>query len=402
MKEREASSRVDRVLEAPQLAQEHLETILRSLVAAQSVNPGTSEAEAAAEVQRWLDGFCESEVVEFMPGRPSVGALLSGRRPGTRLVFNGHLDTVPVDDPELWESDPFTASVRDGYMYGRGACDMKAGLAAQIAVAQFLAARRDDLAGSLVLHFAAGEECAEPGTLSLLRAGFGGDVGIVTEPTGLKVATSERGLVFFRIKIKGRSGHASRPELAVNPLPRLQAVLDVVRQYDVDIRAHDHPLLPPATCTPTMVTGGVKENSIPDTCELTVDRRLLPGQKAEDAMSDLKARLENLRSHDPDFAFEIAMLPQSFAAAETDPGSEFVQTVLRAVERVTGSPAVVTGTAYSSDVRNLINDAGMEAVTFGAGEIGECHCANERVSLAQVTAAARTLALVASEILLPG
>jgi acetylornithine deacetylase/succinyl-diaminopimelate desuccinylase-like protein len=111
---------------------------------------------------------------------------------GPTLVLNGHMDTVPIDDPGLWTAKPFGAEVRDGFLYGRGSCDMKAGLTVAIAVARYLAARRDRLRGTLVCQFAIGEECAEPGTLSLCEAGFVGDVGIVLEPTELKVATAER------------------------------------------------------------------------------------------------------------------------------------------------------------------------------------------------------------------
>src|SRR4051812_43022235 len=114
------------------------------------------------------------ELVETFPGRPSVGARLAGRPGGPRVVLNGHMDTVPVGDPASWSVDPHGAEIRDGRLYGRGACDMKAGLTAQIAVAHALADRMPEAAGELVLHFAVGEERAEPGTLSLLEAGFGG------------------------------------------------------------------------------------------------------------------------------------------------------------------------------------------------------------------------------------
>ena len=211
-----AALRADEALGEPFLLD-----VLTSLVRAKSVNPGIYEAEMAETVARWLEPTAaEVTYVESLPGRHSVAAVVSGTGEGPRLVLNGHMDTVPIDDQDLWSVDPFRGELKDGFFYGRGACDMKAGLTVQIVVAHYLSKHRERLSGSLVLHFAIGEECGEPGTLSLLEAGFGGDYGITTEPTELKVATAERGLVFYKIRIKGRSIHASRAHLGSNPIPR--------------------------------------------------------------------------------------------------------------------------------------------------------------------------------------
>jgi succinyl-diaminopimelate desuccinylase len=160
------------------------------------------------------------------------------------------MDTVPIDDEAGWTVSPFGGEVRDGFLYGRGACDMKAGLATQIAVAHHLSSRADELDGALILHFAAGEECAEPGSLSLVEAGFTGDFGIVTEPTQLKVAVAERGLAYYTVRIKGRSIHASKADLGLNPVRRLAPVLETLADYDEEIKERTHPLLPSASCTP--------------------------------------------------------------------------------------------------------------------------------------------------------
>ena len=312
------------------------------------------------------------------------------------------MDTVAIDDESLWTVAPFGAEVRDGFMYGRGSCDMKAGLTVQLAVAHYLSKFPDRLTGSLVLHFAIGEECGERGTLSLLEAGFGGDFGITTEPTELKVATAERGLAFFRIRIKGRSIHASRAHLGINPVPRVRAVLDVVETYAHEIKKREHPLLPSGSCTPTVLRAGVKENAVADYCELSLDRRLLPGETVNGEMNELKGRLARIKDSDPDFDFEISVLPYPFEPAEIDPSSEFAGQVLDAVEEVTGHRTEIYGTPYGSDVRNLVNDAGIEAITFGPGDVAECHCPNERVSVRQVRDAALVTAKIAADLLLDG
>ena len=382
------------------LSADFLIEVLGDLVRTQSVNPGIFEQAMAERVQAWLAPTgAEVTVVEMAPGRPSVAAVLGDRDGATRLVLNGHMDTVPIDDASEWTVEPFGGEVRDGFLYGRGSCDMKAGLATQIAVAHHLASRAGEMDGALILHFVAGEECAEPGALSLVEAGFTGDFGIVTEPTQLKVAVAERGLAYYTIRIKGRSIHASKADLGLNPVRRLAPVLETLADYDAEIRQRTHPLLPGGSCTPTVVRGGVKENAVADYCELLLDRRLLPGETVDGELDAMSERLGRIKRDDPEFEFEIEPFQYSFAPAEIPVDSPFAGRVVEAVERVTGTRPEIFGTPYASDVRTLVNDAGMEAVTFGPGNVAECHCVDERVSVAEVEAAARVLDRVAQSVL---
>ena len=376
--------------------------VLASLVREDSRNePGFYEAGMAARVATWLEPTtAEVTMVESLPGRESVAAVLEGSGDGPRLVLNGHMDTHPIDDPELWTTDPIGAEIRDGFMYGRGSCDMKAGLTAQIAVAHYLSRHMDALKGSLVLHFAIGEERGEPGTRSLVDAGFVGEYGVVTEPTELRVAAAERGLAWYTIRIGGRSIHASRAHLGVNPLYRLGAVLDVIKAYDEAAATVSHPLLPGGSCTPGVVRGGVKPNAVPDYCEVMVDRRLLPGETIDEEMEKLRSLIEPLKDRDPDFEFEISRHETAFEPAEISSDSAFAAQALEATEAVTGNRTDLWGTPFSSDIGDLVNHGGIEAITFGPGNVAECHCADERVELAQVRDASQVLAKLACDVLM--
>ena len=387
--------------EGKALSRPFLTRILKSLVATPSVNPGDFEEAMTKRVAEWLEPTpLEVTFVESLPGRNSVAAVLHGTGDGPRLVLNGHLDTVPIDDAELWTVDPFEGTVSDGHLYGRGACDMKAGLAAQIAVAHHLAGHADRLKGSLILHFAVGEERAEPGTLSLLKAGFVGDYGITTEPTALGVATATRGAAYFEIRIKGRSIHASRAHLGLNPIALLPAVLDVIEDYERGMGERTHRLCGVGTCTATIVRAGVAENAVPDLCEIVVDRRLIPGESVGGERRALAECLESIHVDSPEYELEISDYRNPYESAEIDEGSLFAQGILEAVEDVTGKPGRLYGAPFCSDVRNLVNDAGMEAVTFGPGNVSETHCVDERVSLEQVEDSARVIAKVAEDLLL--
>ena len=363
--------------------------------------PGAFESDVARRVVEYFDNTpVETELVESLPGRHSVGAILRGRGDGPRLVLNGHLDTVPIDDETEWTTDPFGAEVRDGYMYGRGACDMKAGLAVQIGVAHHLATHLDRLEGSLVLHFAAGEERAEPGTLSLLEAGYTGDFGIVTEPTDLRIATATRGLLPLRVRLQGRSIHASRSHLGINPTWGLLWVLEALERYRTDITERRHPLLGSGSCTPTVVRGGVTPNAVSDSVELFVDRRLVPGETIDHEVRDVTERILAARPEDSEVGVEVTVAYNRFEPAEIPVDSTLVQRLAGSVAAVTGEPGEIYGAPFSSDVRNLVNDAGIEAVNFGPGNVAECHCANERVEVRQLEVAARIIADLATNLLM--
>ncbi|MEA2330902.1 MAG: succinyl-diaminopimelate desuccinylase [Thermoleophilaceae bacterium] len=377
-----------------------LGTVLASLVKTPSVNPGVQEQAITGRILDWLKPLpLTTHVVEFLPGRHSVAAVLGGGD-GPRLVLNGHTDTVPIDDADEWSSDPFGAEVRDGYLYGRGACDMKAGLAVQLAVAGHLAQYAGQLDGTLILHFAGGEERAEPGTLALIEAGFDGDFGITTEPTGLRVATATRGLGFYEILIRGRSVHASRAAEGLNPIDAVGDVFAAIESYGREVAEGAHALLGAGSCTPTVIRAGVADNAVPDTCAIHIDRRLIPGETVEGELARLRAWVDPVGARHPDLDLAVTVAPNAFEPAEIDPGSGFAQRVAAAVERVTGRPGEIYGAPFASDVRVLVNDAGMEAVTFGPGNVAECHCADERVSLEQVGEAAAAVAAVAEELLL--
>ena len=383
------------------LSSKFIAHVLSDLVRTPSTNPGAYEGEMARRIVSWLDDTpVDTELVESMPDRPSVGAILRGSKDGPRLILNGHMDTVPIDNEDLWTVDPFGATFRDGFLYGRGACDMKAGLAVQIGVAHYLSGHVDRLPGSLVLHFAAGEERAEPGTLSLLEAGYGGDFGIVTEPTELRIASATRGLAPLRIRLKGRSIHASRADLGINPAWGLRWVLEALEEYRSNVENRRHPLLSHGSCTPTVIQGGVVSNAVSDFIDLYVDRRLIPGETVDGELREVTSRMQAARPDGSEIGVEVSVAHNRFEPAEISADAPLVSHLVRSVERVTGSPGEVYGAPFASDVRNLVNDAGIDAVNFGPGNVTECHCADERVAVDQLGSCARVIVDVAKELLM--
>ena len=378
----------------PSLAIGELSQVLRTLVAAKSANPGMGEEAVAARVASTLGEFeCEVNFIESLPKRRSIAAVVTCQKGGPRLVLNGHMDTVGIDELSAWSVDPFAGEVREGFLYGRGACDMKAGLTTLLAVGRYVSKHREALRGELVLHFAIGEELGEPGTASLLEAGFGGDAGIVTEPSELNVAVAQRGLAFFDITIAGRSAHASRPEIGLNPIQTVPAVLDVLASHEHEIGSRTHTLLHAGTCTPTMIHAGVQPNSLADRCEITIDRRLLPGETPEGELAILQEKLRAVPGVD------VSLRPHNFRPAEVSTDCSIAARLVEATALMAERSAEVRGAPYATDCSVLVHDGAMEAVVFGPGDPTECHCPDERVSLAQLRDASLVLTKVAVDFL---
>jgi succinyl-diaminopimelate desuccinylase len=385
----------------PALRPAALAASLARLVAVPSVNPGISEQAMLDAVMRELAGLdLETTVVEFAPGRPSLAAVLTGSGDGPTLVLNGHIDTVPVGDRALWSGDPFGGEVRDAAVWGRGSLDMKGGLVAQIACAHALAADRARMRGRLVLPSAAGEECGEPGTRSLLERGFGGDFGIVTEPTDLAVATAMRGVCWHTIRIVGAATHAGTAEAGRNPTAALPRLIAAIEAHDAQLRTRTHPRLASGAATVTEVRAGVEHNAVPDVCEVVVDRRMLPGESPEAVRDELAELTAEALGEAPDLDWSIEPLHRPFTPVEISPDADRVRALVRIAEAATGRPVPIVGTPYGSDVRNLVHDAGMDAVTFGAGDVRGCHCPNEHLPVAELSLAATIITAFASEMLL--
>lgn len=386
---------VSEVASSPLLRGDHLAELTSELVKVPSVNGEHGEAALATVIERRLrETGCEVARVWTKPGRPSIAARVRGRSDEhDAVVLNGHMDTVPVDDPTRWALAPFGGAIADGFVHGRGACDMKGALATQIAIAQFLAAREHPAAGSLVLHFAMGEERGEPGTLSLLEAGFVGRFGVTLEPTNLHIGVAARGMMTFHVTVTGRSAHASRPDAGDNPIRWLPALVQAFADEDALVRttSQPHPLLGSGSWTVTNVHSGVFASAIPDRCDVLIDRRLLPNESV--AASEKRCReLVAAAIPSAQWTVEIDEGEGIYEPAEVSPHAEVVRRLQAAIAATTGGIGPVYGTPYASDVRNLVNDAGIEAVTFGAGDIAWTHCVDERIAIAELETAARCVA----------
>jgi len=365
------------------------EELVASLVAIESVNPelvpgGAGEAEIAEFVARWLrDAGLDVELDEAAPGRPSVIAVAPGTGDGRSLMLNAHLDTVGVEGMER----PFEPVVREGRLHGRGAYDMKAGLAACMLAAARL--RSERLGGDVVVTAVADEEYASIGVQSVLERRRT-DAAIVTEPTALRVCIAHKGFVWAEVETRGRAAHGSRAAEGVDAIARMAPALTRLAELQSALdSAPGNELVGPGSVHASLIDGGQELSSYPARCVLSLERRTVPGETADHVRRECEGLVEGI----DDAAARLSLVRDPFSV---DPGADVVQAVARAAEAVTGRPAELYGETYWMDAA-FIQAAGIPTVVFGPGGEG-AHAVDEWVDLESVEACAEGLVLAARDL----
>jgi len=304
-------------------------------------------------------------------------------------MLNGHLDTVGVAGMDA----PFSAHVEAGRLYGRGAQDMKGGIAAALLAAATLA-RESPLKGDLVIAAVADEEHKSLGTRALIQE-LQTDAAIVMEPTGLEVVTAHKGFVWAEVETLGIAAHGSRPEEGRDAIAMMGRVLAGTERLQAQLEAMPaHPLLGHGSVHASLISGGQELSSYPARCRLSLERRLLPGEDAATFERELGAIFSQLSEEDTRFRAHAAM-GYSALALETAQESPIAQTLLTCAQRVTGATAKFGAQSFWTDAA-LLNEAGIASVLFGPGGAG-LHSTVEYVNLQHVALCAETLVECARE-----
>jgi acetylornithine deacetylase len=368
--------------------------LLSRLVAIDSVNPslvpgGAGEAEIAGFIAGWArSAGLEVETLEATPGRPSVIVRARGTGAGRTLLLCGHTDTVNVEGM----SDPHVPRIDGDRLYGRGAYDMKAGVAAALIVTR--EAARLGLAGDVVVAAVADEEHESIGVQEALRA-TAADAAIVTEPTELQITIAHKGFVWSEIEVTGRAAHGSRPHLGVDAIVKMGPVLSSIGALDEALEERTHPLVGRGSVHASQIEGGVELSSYPARCVVGLERRTLPGETAADVEAELASLLDRCRAADSELAAAQRTLLVR-GPFEVDASAEVVETVRAAAADVLAAPAAIGGASYWADAA-FIAAAGIPTVMFGPSGEG-AHAIEEWVSLSDTEAVARTLIGVAARL----
>lgn len=399
-------------------ANAELEALCASLVTIPSENPPGDTQALAARVEGFLAAIPGMEVKRVIGRAPAVNliARLAGAKPGRRLLFNGHLDTFPAGDAAAWTGSPFSARIEDGRLYGRGACDMKAGLAAAMMTAKLLAEERESLSGELVLTFVSDEETGGTWGTQYVLANVPearGDAMISADAGSPRVVRfGEKGQLWVELTARGRSNHGAHVHLGDNAIVHLIEALSDLKAMTAmpcpvpaDVMAamrEAQPVSEPisgagefntlSTLTVNIgtIAGGIAVNIIPDRATARLDFRFPPGLTLATVEAEIGRRMQArpqvewqvLSSHEPNV---------------TVPGSEIVQTVLRHAQSGSEGPVVANMRPGFSDSR-FYRAAGIPAVVYGPAP-NNMGGADEYVLLDDLRAVFRVHVLAAAQYL---
>lgn len=366
--------------------------LLSRLVGTESVNPSlvpgaAGEARIATLVSEWLSAAgLEVHVQDAAEGRPNVVARLSGRGRGHSLMLNAHVDTVGTAGME----DPFSARVVEDRLYGRGAYDMKGGLAAVMLAARALSTS-GVLEGDLLVAAVADEEYASLGTQAVLES-WTADGAIVTEPTGLRVCVAHKGFAWVTVKTRGRAAHGSKPDLGVDSIVHMGRVLADLEALGGELRARPpHPLLGTGSVHASLIEGGQELSSYPERCKLQIERRTVPGEAPGGVLGEIQSMLDRRSAADPAFSAsaDLFVWRDPF---EVDLAEPLVQTLIQEAGGSGQIPEIYGDTPWMDAA--LLSAAGIPTVVFGPGGTG-AHAIEEYVSISEVQDCAYVLARTA-------
>jgi acetylornithine deacetylase len=364
-------------------------TLLRDLIAINSVNPtlvpGAPGERAVAEfiaADMRRNGL-DVSIEPVAPDRPNIVGVLEGRGPGRTLMFCGHTDTVGVSGM----ADPFNPVERDGRLYGRGAQDMKGGVAAMMSAASDIAASGGLAKGRLIVAAVVDEEHSSLGADALVTK-WRADAAIVTEPTDLAIAVGHKGFAWVRVDVEGKAAHGSRPAEGQDAILRLGRVLGRLEALDASLQTRPpHALMGTGSLHASLIEGGRELSSYPDRATLQMERRTLPGEPESKALAEVQQILHALAREDPTFRGSATAV-FSRPAYEVPADHELPRALSAALARAGGRPRIA-GASFWTDAA-VLGHAGIPSILFGPGGAG-LHSTVEYVNVSDVLTCRDTL-----------
>jgi acetylornithine deacetylase/succinyl-diaminopimelate desuccinylase-like protein len=378
--------------------------ILKQLVAIPSVNPMGRDVAGPEYLETRLSGHLvnffqrlgvECQRIEVLPGRANVVARLD--RPGATVtvLLDAHQDTVPVEGMII---DPFDPIVKDGRLYGRGACDVKGGMAAILGAFARLAADRPKRAPNVVVSCTCDEESTAQGAKALARlwsdpANSGAllstapNVAVIAEPTDLNVIVAHRGAVRWKLRTRGRACHSSRPQEGVNAIYKMAEVLMSLERYADELprMVAPHPLCGTPTISVGRISGGISVNTVPDECLIEIDRRVIPGEDPQAVIPHVTTYLRERLDVD----FEMLPPWLDGATLSDKNNGPWADRIMKHITSVAG-PRQKQGAWYGTNA-SRIAATGVPAIVFGPGSINQAHTVDEWIDINELRQASEIL-----------
>jgi acetylornithine deacetylase/succinyl-diaminopimelate desuccinylase family protein len=369
----------------------YISQVSSQLVRINTENPPGRELEAARYVaERAAELGLKTRVLEHGGGRGSTVAVMESGQPGPVLMFNTHLDTVPIGSLDDWSFHPFEKGVAGGVLYGRGAVDAKGCLASMLAAIQ-LVERLER--GCLVLAAVADEEVGGLGSVQVAKYLERIDYAVLGEPTGLKLMLGNRGRGEIVVEVRGTPAHAATPLKGVNAIKVASKIVEKLSTLERGF-GKSHPLLGRNTATVTMISGGVKSNMVAGRCTLTIDFRTSPKTSLEGLLKTVRGRVgHRLNRASVDWKVTSYLPP-----VITDRNSPLVRAAVKALRKA-GIPPRISAMRATTDLSRLVKHHRVDGIILGPGDLSLAHTAREAVPLDELVKAAHVYHGIAVELL---
>ena len=332
------------------------------------------------------------DIREVAPSRQNLIAYTGGK--GKSLILNTHTDTVPPGNPENWDSDPLKPVLKGDKLLGLGSCDAKASLASMMTAFEIIARNSSILNGTLIFQAVCCEESRARGTLAEVAHGITADAAIIGEPTGLVPMIGHKGAIGLEISVSGKSAHGSSPEKGINAISNMAAIIKLLDSLADKVSKRHNPLIGNASLAVTTIHGGQAPNVIPDSCIITVDRRLIPSETIKTAWNEILAIIEEEKSVNPSLSASVkeGISIEPCIISQEEP---IVKNVVDSIYKVTGENRKVSGFTACCDMWCLVQRLNIPTLILGPGDLSMAHKANESISIDELYEAAKIYLSVA-------
>ncbi len=379
----------------PKIRPEDIVGLTQELVRIPSPNPPGLELEVSNFLALKMKeiGFNVTSH-EVSSSRANVVGKMKFGSGGRRLMFNGHLDVVPTGDLSLWDGSPYSGTLKEGKVYGRGSSDMKGGIASMLTAAKALADSSSELHGELIFTGVVDEESHGSGSKRIIDDGYRADMAVIGEPTDGRICIAHKGNMWIEIKTQGTAEHSSQVRVGKShsAIYRMTGIVKHLEDLLPELQEIQDDLVGNPTISVGTIQGGTKPNIVPDSCSIVVDRRLLPGEDPIRVLEDLKARILSFTPPEAEAKFKILIAREG---ARISPDEEIVRIASKSISQVLKIPPDVGGMGATTDMSFFVR-AGIPTIIYGPGSIKQAHVANEFIDVLELTNTANVYAAIAA------
>ena len=357
----------------------------------------SDETAGEKEVCEYLESYLKSLgmkvlLQKVLPNRPNIIAEVIGDEVGKSIMFNGHVDTVPVGDIKKWSMDPYSAIIKDNKLFGRGSTDMKGSIASMIIAMKFIMNDVEKFNGKIIFTGVMAEETTGLGTQKIVEENIKTDMAVVGEPSDEKIYRAHKGTMWFNLSTYGKLEHSSESNSeSNNAIINMMKLIMEINKISKELETIENNLVGHPSINIGLIDGGTKQNMIADSCRISIDRRTLPEEKTDEILDKLRIRLDRLRSLDDRLTFdlEIDTIREAVEVAESE---QIVQEVKNALNKVINKNPTISGMKATTDMSILVNQGNIPSVIYGPGFIKQAHTVDEFIEVKRLVESSQVYA----------